>query len=51
MVKLRTRLKVFKGMPDMTPIINVVFLLLLFFMLSSSFVQISGIKINLRLRA
>ena len=47
MVKLRTRLKVFKGMPDMTPIINVVFLLLLFFMLSSSFVQISGIKINL----
>jgi biopolymer transport protein ExbD len=47
MMKLRTRLKVFKGMPDMTPIINVVFLLLLFFMLSSSFVQISGIKINL----
>ena len=47
MVKLRTRLKVFKGMPDMTPIINVIFLLLLFFMLSSSFVQISGIKINL----
>ena len=47
MVKLRTRLKIFRGMPDMTPIINVVFLLFLFFMLSSSFVQISGIKINL----
>lgn len=47
MTRLKTRLKVFKGMPDMTPIINVVFLLLLFFMLSSSFVQISGIKISL----
>ena len=46
MAKFRTRLKIFKGLPDMTPFINVVFLLLLFFMLSSSFVQISGIKIN-----
>ncbi|HBC87206.1 MAG TPA: hypothetical protein DCZ94_09650 [Lentisphaeria bacterium] len=47
MARFKTRLKVFKGMPDMTPVINVVFILLLFFMLSSSFVQISGIKINL----
>ncbi|MFZ2657883.1 MAG: biopolymer transporter ExbD [Victivallales bacterium] len=46
MARFKTRLKIFKGMPDLTPFINVVFLLLLFFMLSSSFVQISGIKIN-----
>ncbi len=46
MARFKTKLKLFKGMPDMTPFINVIFLLLLFFMLSSSFVQISGIKIN-----
>jgi biopolymer transport protein ExbD len=43
----RTKLKIIKGKPDLTPLIDVVFLLLLFFMLSSSFVQITGIKINL----
>ena len=47
MARFKTRLKIFKGLPDMTSAINVVFLLLLFFMLSSSFVQMSGIKINL----
>jgi biopolymer transport protein ExbD len=43
----RTKLKIIKGKPDLTPLIDVLFLLLLFFMLSSSFVQITGIKINL----
>lgn len=45
--KFTTKLDIFKGRPDMTAMIDVVLLLLIFFMLSSSFVQISGIKINL----
>jgi biopolymer transport protein ExbD len=43
----KSKLKIAKGMPDLTPLIDVVFLLLLFFMLSSSFIQLTGIKINL----
>lgn len=42
-----TNLKIIKGRPDLTPMIDVVFLLLIFFMLSSSFVQVSGITVNL----
>jgi biopolymer transport protein ExbD len=42
-----TKLKVFSGRPDLTPMIDVVFLLLIFFMLSSSFVQVSGITVDL----
>ncbi len=45
--RFKTKLRPFKGMPDITPLINVVLLLLIFFTLSSSFVQISGIKISL----
>ncbi|MBN1864250.1 MAG: biopolymer transporter ExbD [Victivallales bacterium] len=43
----RSRLSVVSGRPDMTPMVDVVFLLLIFFMLSSSFVQVSGITVNL----
>ncbi|HPN84512.1 MAG TPA: biopolymer transporter ExbD [Victivallales bacterium] len=43
----KTKLSIIKGRPDLTPMIDVVFLLLLFFMISSSFVQISGIEIKL----
>ena len=43
----KTKLKIIKGRPDLTPMIDVVFLLLIFFMLSSSFVQVSGITVNL----
>ncbi len=43
----RSKLAVICGRPDMTPMIDVVFLLLIFFMLSSSFVQVSGITVNL----
>ena len=45
--RFKTKLKVFKGRPDLTPMIDVVFLLLIFFMLSSSFVQVSGIPVVL----
>lgn len=43
----RKGLKTYKGYLDMTPLIDVVFLLLIFFMLSSSFILQSGIKVNL----
>lgn len=43
----KTKLEVIHGRPDLTPMIDVVFLLLIFFMLSSSFVQVSGITVNL----
>ena len=43
----RTKLAIIKGRPDLTPMIDIVFLLLIFFMLSSSFVQVSGITVNL----
>lgn len=46
-MKLKTKLKIIKGRPDLTPMINVIFLLLIFFMLYSSFVQVSGIKVDL----
>ena len=45
--RFRTKLKIFEGRPDLTPLIDVVFLLLIFFMLSSSFVQVSGIPVLL----
>lgn len=45
--RYQTSLKIFEGRPDLTPMIDVVFLLLIFFMLSSSFVQVSGIPVVL----
>ena len=45
--RYQTNLKIFEGRPDLTPMIDVVFLLLIFFMLSSSFVQVSGIPVAL----
>ncbi len=35
------------GRPDLTPMVDVLFLLLIFFMIGSSFVQVSGVKVNL----
>jgi biopolymer transport protein ExbD len=46
-MKLQVRLQPLKGPMDMTPLIDVVFLLLLFFMLSSSFILQPGIKVDL----
>ena len=45
--RYQTKLEFFEGRPDLTPMIDVVFLLLIFFMLSSSFVQVSGIPVVL----
>jgi biopolymer transport protein ExbD len=45
-MKLRRSIKPISGPSDMTPLINVVLLLLVFFLLSSSFVIQPGIKVN-----
>ena len=45
--RIRPRLKPIHGAPDLIPFINVFFLLLVFFMIGSSFVPISGIPVNL----
>jgi len=45
--RFTTRLKPFTGRPDLTPMVDVFFILLLFFLLSSSFIQISGVKVEL----
>ncbi len=46
-MKFRRTPKIQKGHLDITPLIDVVFLLLIFFMLSSSFILQSGIKVDL----
>ena len=46
-MKFKRRLSLEKGQLDIAPLIDVVFLLLIFFMLTSSFIFQPGIKINL----
>ncbi len=45
--RIRPRLKPLHGPPDLLPFINVFFLLLIFFMIGSSFVPVSGVQVNL----
>jgi biopolymer transport protein ExbD len=45
-MKLRRHIKPLSGPIDVTPLIDVVLLLIIFFMLSSSFVLQPGIKVN-----
>jgi len=46
-LRQRRRLELEKGQLDIAPLIDVIFLLLIFFMLTSSFIFQPGIKINL----
>lgn len=46
-MKLKRRVFLEKGRLDIAPLIDVIFLLLIFFMLTSSFIFQPGIKINL----
>ena len=46
-MKLKRRVFLEKGRLDIAPLIDIVFLLLIFFMLTSSFIFQPGIKINL----
>lgn len=43
----KTHCQTSKGLIDAAPLVNVVFLLLLFFVLNSSFVMVPGITVNL----
>jgi biopolymer transport protein ExbD len=45
--KIRPRLKIHSGWPDCTAFAGVFFLLLIFFLLGSSFVQVSGIPVDI----
>ncbi|MBF0493515.1 MAG: biopolymer transporter ExbD [Candidatus Omnitrophica bacterium] len=49
MMKFRTKttLEIKKGYLDIAPLINILFLLLIFFMLTSSFILQPGIRVNL----
>lgn len=46
-VDIKSRLTIFHGRPDLTPLIDVLFLLLIFVMLGSSFVKVSGVNVEL----
>lgn len=46
-IHIEPQRQLIKGRPDLTPIVDVLFLLLIFFMLSSSFVQVSGVSVEL----
>jgi biopolymer transport protein ExbD len=46
-MKFKRRLKAEKGTADLTPLINVFFLLLIFFMFTSSFIFQPGIRVSL----
>ncbi|MBN2640449.1 MAG: biopolymer transporter ExbD [Victivallales bacterium] len=46
-VNIRTKRSICHGRPDLTPLIDVLFLVLIFVMLSSSFIKISGITVEL----
>lgn len=46
-MKIKTRLNIIKGKYFFVPLVDVVFLLLIFFVLCSSFVQVSAINIKL----
>lgn len=46
-MKFKRRVQIEKGMIDLTPLVNVFFLLLIFFLFTSSFIFQPGIKVNL----
>ncbi len=46
-MKFKRRVKIEKGMVDLTPLVNVFFLLFIFFLFTSSFIFQPGIKVSL----
>ncbi len=46
-MKFKRKIKIEKGMVDLTPLVNVFFLLFIFFLFTSSFIFQPGIKVSL----
>ena len=46
-VRIRPTLKIFQGYPNLIPFLSVFFILLLFFMIGSSFVPVQGFRVHL----
>ena len=46
-MKFKRRIKLEKGMLDLTPMVNIFFLLFVFFLFTSSFIFQPGIKVSL----
>ncbi len=46
-MKFKRRVAIFSGQLELTPLVDVVFLLLIFFLLSSSLIPSAGIKVDL----
>ena len=46
-LRIRPRVKLIKGVPELLPFVSIFFLLTVFFMMGSSFVPVSGIPVNL----
>ncbi len=45
--KYKTKLKSFSGRPDLTPLLDVMFLVLIFLMIGNSFIKMYGVKVEL----
>lgn len=45
--KIKPRVKIISGFPELLPFVSVFFLLIIFFMMGSSFVPVSGVPVNL----
>ena len=45
--RYRSKLSVYCGRPDLTPLIDVLFLCLIFFIISTSFVKLKGVRVEL----
>ena len=46
-IQVKTKLRIFSGLPSLVPYFCVLFILLVFFMLSSNFVPLRGVEVNL----
>ena len=46
-IQVRTKLRIFSGLPSLVPYFCVLFILLVFFMLSSNFVPLRGVEVDL----
>ena len=45
--RIRPRVRIISGFPELLPFVSVFFLMIIFFMMGSSFVPVSGIPVNL----